>query len=74
MKPTDILPDRKNSKESLLYGIRPKCRFWLFYFLKPGGSPVQLLIDTGCTTNFLVTRVLDCLEDSDSFRVMADGT
>ena len=54
------------------------------YFL-PGkleGRPVQFLVDTGCTTNLLSKQVFDrlpervknCLEESDSHGIMADGT
>ena len=54
------------------------------YFLvgKVGKIPVQILIDTGCTTNLISKRVFDKLsknlrllmETQDSHGVMADGT
>ena len=54
------------------------------YFLpgKVGGVTVQLLIDTGCTTNLLSKRVFDKLskatratmEECESHGIMADGT
>ena len=53
-----------------------------FFPGKLEGRPVQFLVDTGCTTNLLSKQVFDrlpervknCLEESDSHGIMADGT